>query len=216
MAYRTIYLVRHGQYDPEQGKDQKLGGVMTPMGVEQAQLTAQKLLSYPISAVYSSSMIRSAQTAKILASAFEGIQVEESDLMWEITPPVPYLLIKYAKEINGEQVAKDLRRVEEAYIKYFKPAGEHDEHEVVVCHGNVIRYFICRVLNVSIYSWLNYEIFNCSISEIEIDEYGATKLISYNESCHLPEHLKTQNMTPMGFGLRHSEEKKEAGQTPEE
>jgi serine/threonine-protein phosphatase PGAM5 len=216
MAYRTIYLIRHGQYDPEQGKDQELGGEMTSMGVEQAQLTAQRLSSYPITAIYSSSLLRSVQTARILASAFEGIQVDESDLLWEITPPVPYLLIKYAKEINGKQVAKDLRRVEEAYIKYFKPAGEHDEYEVVVCHGNVIRYLICRVLNVSIYSWLNYEIFNCSISEIEIDEYGHTKLVSYNESCHLPEHLKTQNLTPMGFGFRHLEEDKEEAQNPEE
>jgi serine/threonine-protein phosphatase PGAM5 len=215
MAYRTIYLIRHGQYDPEQGKDLELGGEMTPLGVEQAQLTAQKLSSYPISCIYSSSLKRSVQTAKILSGAFNGIPVEESDLLWEITPPVPYLLIKYAKEINGEQVAKDLRRMEQAFSKYFKPAGEQDDYEVVVCHGNVIRYFVCRVLNVSIYSWLNYEIFNCSISEIEIDAYGHTKLVSYNESCHFPEHLKTQNMTPMGFGLRHVEEKKEEGQNTE-
>jgi serine/threonine-protein phosphatase PGAM5 len=216
MAYRTIYLIRHGQYDPEQGKDLELGGEMTPMGVEQARLTAQKLSSYPISAIYSSSLKRSAQTSKILAETFKGISVEESDLLWEITPPVPYLLIKYAKEIDGEQVAKDLRRIEQAYIKYFRPAGEQDEYEVLVCHGNVIRYFVCRVLNVSVYSWLNYDIFNCSISEIEIDEYGHTKLISYNESCHLPEQLKTQNLTPMGFGLRHLEENKEEEKHPED
>ena len=70
MARRTIFLIRHGQYqrikpdesdgDLTMAQANKLDGGLTPLGIEQAKLTAQRLSSYPISAIHCSSLPRAA------------------------------------------------------------------------------------------------------------------------------------------------------------
>lgn len=203
MAMKTIYLVRHGQYDPEVETEDGLGGDLTSAGIAQARLTAKRLAALPITAIQSSSLTRAVQTAKIIAEEHPNRVLKESDSLWELTPPVPYLIMKYVKEISSEKMAADELKAEKAFQMYFKPAeGEDDEYEIIVCHGNIIRYFICRVLKVSVLAWLNFETYNCSINSVEIDEFGNMKLLSYNESGHLPEELKTQNLTSMGVGVR--------------
>ena len=45
----------------------------------------------------------------------------------------------------------DGRRIEAAFRKYFhraEPEQEKDSYEVIVCHANVIRYFLCRALQL--------------------------------------------------------------------
>ena len=216
MIRRTIYLIRHGQYDPELGKDEKpLGTGLTEVGREQAEKTAAFLAQIPFTAIHSSSMIRAIQTARSIASKHVGLEVQVSDLLWEIVPPVPYLAMKYVKEISPELIARDRQQAEKAYTTYFKPASEENEIDAIICHGNLIRYFTCNVLQISPLIWMNFETYNCSISTIEIDPHANTILLSYNESGHLPEALKTQNLFPMGIGKKeeetsHPEENKKA------
>ena len=52
---------------------------------------------------------------------------------------------------NAAQFRADGPRIERAFQKYFaKPeeAQEKDSHEIIVCHANVIRYCVCRALQV--------------------------------------------------------------------
>ena len=45
------------------------------------------------------------------------------------------------------QFLTDGVRIEAAFRKYFHrapPQQETDSYEVIVCHANVIRYFVCR------------------------------------------------------------------------
>jgi len=68
MVRRTIYLVRHGQHqriEPDEPhghltmeQANQLDGGLTSLGIEQAELTAQRLSAYPISAVHCSSLPR--------------------------------------------------------------------------------------------------------------------------------------------------------------
>lgn len=46
-----------------------------------------------------------------------------------------------------EEFFKDNPRIEGAFRKYIHRADagqQEDSHELIVCHGNVIRYFVCR------------------------------------------------------------------------
>jgi hypothetical protein len=56
---------------------------------------------------------------------------------------------------------------------------------------------------------MSFETYNCSYSLVEIDPYGNMILLSYNESGHLPEELKTQNLSPMGVGKKYTEPEQE-------
>lgn len=204
MAYRTIYLIRHGQYDPEV-EEKPLGSRLTEVGKEQSKRTAEFLSGIPLTGIHSSTSTRAVETAGYIAARHPYLKLQQSDLLREITPPLPYLALKHLKDIKPEKIREDQRQAEAAFSKYFIPAGEDDEYEAIVCHGNVIRYFICRILQVSPLIWMNFEIYNCSISAVEIDIHGSAILLSYNESGHLPEELKTQNLSPMGVGRKYAQ-----------
>lgn len=210
-THRTIYLVRHGQYDPEV-KDEPHGSGLTPVGREQAERTAEHLAQIPFAAVHTSTLTRALQTAEIIASRHPHLALQQTDLLKEITPPLPYLALKHMKDISLEQIQKDRLQAEEVIRRYLKPAGETPVYEAIVCHGNLIRYLVCRALQISPLIWMNLETYNCSISVLEIDPHGNMILLSYNESGHLPEELKTQNLSPMGVGRKYAEPDREPGE----
>ena len=57
---------------------------------------------------------------------------------------------------DAAQFRADGPRIERAFQKYFALPGESqekDSHEIIVCHANVIRYCVCRALQVGSF-WL--------------------------------------------------------------
>ena len=95
MATRTLYLVRHGQYqhleyDRETGvtveQANKLDAGLTPVGVEQARLTAQRLSSLAICAIHCSTLPRALETAGIVMQEFpsSGVQVTSAVGMYPV------------------------------------------------------------------------------------------------------------------------------------
>ncbi|HEX2621784.1 MAG TPA: histidine phosphatase family protein, partial [Phototrophicaceae bacterium] len=84
--------------------------------------------------------------------------------------------------------------LDQAYQEYFRPGpGDEDCYELIVCHGNVIRYFVSRVLRLDEDGWSNMLINNCGISRILIDTDGQMFLVSHNDIGHLPHELRTDN-----------------------
>ncbi|QYO67907.1 histidine phosphatase family protein [Leptolyngbya sp. 7M] len=66
-----------------------------------------------------------------------------------------------------------------------------EQHEIIVCHGNLIRYLACRAMEISPEVWANLDHHNCGISEILIKEDNQTVLISHNDTGHLPYSMRT-------------------------
>ena len=82
---------------------------------------------------------------------------------------------------------------EDAFAKYFVPSEDStDRHDVLVCHGNVIRYFVTRSLRVDTLSWLQMSIGNCSLTIIRVRADGSTQLVAYSDVGHLPANLQTR------------------------
>ena len=83
--------------------------------------------------------------------------------------------------------------VRAAFDKYFVPSRDStDRHDVLVCHGNVIRYFVTRSLRVDTLSWLQMSIGNCSLTIIRVRADGSTQLVAYSDVGHLPANLQTR------------------------
>jgi broad specificity phosphatase PhoE len=194
MATRTIYLVRHGYYDLKD--THKLGGSLTPIGVEQAQLTAQRFSSLPITAIYCSTLSRAAETAEIIARELPDVLSRRSRGLWECVPCIPPAWAEYFKDYSPENLGRDKVQAENAFDKYFKRALGKDKHEIIVSHGNLIRYFICRVLQVQPEGWGSMDLCNCGVSEILIRSDGRMVLVSHNDVSHLPDHLVTSLIGP--------------------
>jgi serine/threonine-protein phosphatase PGAM5 len=198
VATRTLYLVRHGQYhqleysaeeDLTMAQVNQLDGGLTPAGVEQAQLTAQRLSGLPITAIHCSTLPRAIETAEILAQEFPGVPVCGSRMLWECVPSVPPALAGHFANVLAEDLAEDGKSAEQAFDRYFRRARGKDTHEILVGHGNLFRYFVCRLLEAPVESWVNMDSYNCGLSEVHITD--VLTLVSYNDVGHLPLYLRT-------------------------
>ena len=198
MPKRAIYLVRHGQYESKPD-DGELGGSLTELGQHQAQMVGDMLSTFDISAIHCSSMRRAEETAQIIAKSFPNIEPNSTKLLWELVPTIPPHLEDYFETLAVKNPQFSIKEVElkreyadEAFEKFFRPAGIESDSIVIVCHGNLIRYLVCQALGINPDKWSNMYINHCSLTVIEVEPSGTMILVSYNETGHLPKHMKTE------------------------
>ena len=63
--------------------------------------------------------------------------------------------------------------------------GPKHEYEIVVCHMNVIRYFVLRALQLPPECWLRMGGFNGSITHLRIATDGRVCLEAFGDAGHL-------------------------------
>ena len=190
IAPRTLYLVRHGFYDHEDPGDPDVGKALVPLGVAQARLVAARLQAFPaMTAIRTSTMTRARQTALVIGESFPRLAVEETRLLRECTPPSRRQEVMAGLE-PGEPEAC-VEQLEEAFATLFVPSNEGERHEVLVCHGNVIRYLATRALGVDSEAWLGFGIGNCSVTVIRVNPDGSMKVLSFGDVGHIPPNLQT-------------------------
>lgn len=169
-ATRTLILIRHGQY--EYGQDDPDKRILTSLGREQASLTGERLkeIGEKYTTIHYSTMPRATETANIISKSLPDVPMKSCDMLREgapIRPEPPHSTWKPEEyvSINSqlsclymcnefapllmflEEFFRDGARIEAAFRKYFHrapPTQETSSIEVLVCHANVIRYFICR------------------------------------------------------------------------
>ena len=178
MTTRRIYLVRHGEYDWDDQPSPLKG--LTPLGVQQARLTAQRLRTIAATTIYSSDLMRAIETAEIIGGDFDGVLYEKSEDLREC-----YLASPTFANVSVELIQAGEKQAAAAFSKYLCPTLGGDKTEIIVSHGNLIRYLAARVLG-SPDTWLRMRTFNCGITEIAIESDGRLWLVSYNDVGHLP------------------------------
>jgi len=189
---RTIYLIRHGDYNQSNEKDEFVGNELNTLGIAQARLLSSRLksMSVEFSTLTSSTMTRARQTAMIINEYFPELKLIQDSLICECTPPT------WRKDIMAgvDTTEKELcaANIESSFKKYFTPSpDENYRHDLIVCHGNVIRYLVTKVLNVDTMSWLQMSITNCSLTIIRVKPDGTMKLDTFSDYGHLPENMRT-------------------------
>lgn len=193
---RTVYLIRHGFYDHEDPREPEVGKALVPLGVAQARLLAARLRGLPVTmgSLTSSTMTRARQTAEIVAEDFPDLDNVTTPSLSECTPTT------WREDImadeDPEEVAACEARLDEAFATVLSPSPDEDRHDLVVCHGNVIRYFVTKALRVDPHAWLGMSIANCSLTVIKVFPDGAMKVLSFSDSGHIPPNLLTG--TPPG------------------
>jgi len=215
MSQRHLYVVRHGQRQPGNGND-RLGLGITDIGKIQAELTSERLSRTPVHTIYYSTLRRASETAKIIAQSMPNAHMHGSQLLWECIPYLPPDFITWYKANRGrighdsittplqmapwlglwatdtpwETIEKGFEQAQQAWKHFFRPARD-ERHEVLVCHGNILRYFMVRALRAPLETWINTDINNCGITEFTVPPSGEVLLVSHNETGHLPVPLRT-------------------------
>jgi serine/threonine-protein phosphatase PGAM5 len=126
----------------------------------------------------------------VINQEFPELELKQDSLICECTPPT------WRKDVMAgvDTTEKELcvANIEEAFSKYFVPSpDEKDRHDLIVCHGNVIRYLVTKVLNVDTMSWLQMSITNCSLTIVRIKHDGTMKLDTFSDYGHIPENMRT-------------------------
>jgi serine/threonine-protein phosphatase PGAM5 len=188
---RVLYLIRHGHFDDTTRPADGLGGNLTVTGLEQARLTAHRLRDLPIGVIHHSPLTRAVETAVQLGAIWPGVPLRSSPLLAECIPGFPAAMADLFAHVTAERVARDGRQAERAFTRYFQPARRAERHELIVCHGNIIRYFVCRALQAPAEHWVYARTHHCGISQIEIEANGLAIVVSYNDTGHLPHALRT-------------------------
>jgi serine/threonine-protein phosphatase PGAM5 len=189
---RTLFLIRHGEYSPQNDKLPDSVNVLTPLGIAQARLVSARLKSMNINfnSLVSSTMTRAKQTAEIINKDFPELKLEESDLIRECTPH------SWRKDVmagvDTTEREECVQNFEKAFNKYFVPSSDDkDRNDIIVCHGNVIRYYVTKVLKVDTRAWLQMSISNCSLTIIRVFPNGTMKLDAFSDYGHIPENMRT-------------------------
>ncbi|CRG93165.1 phosphoglucomutase-2, putative [Plasmodium gallinaceum] len=186
---KNIILVRHGQYERKY-KDNEESKRLTKEGCNQAEITGKKLKDIlnnkKISTIYHSNMIRAKETAQIISKYFPDAKLINDPNLNEGTPYLPDPIPKNSI-FDAQKIKEDNKRINKAYETYFyQPSGDEDEYQLVICHGNVIRYFLCRALQLPLFAWLRFSSYNCGITWLVLDEEGSVILREFGSVSHLP------------------------------
>ena len=192
-ATHTLFLIRHGIYEPQKDVDERTGNALTPLGREQAADVAARLAGLPLKfdSVTSSEFARAKETGDIIAARL-GLPCARDALLNETSPT------RADQPPKAEQTTADFQ-LTQAWAHYGAPITSGAAvHELLVCHGNVIRWFVCRALGTDTKSWGNMEIANCSITVIQIRADGTVRLQIFNDASHIP--LDKQTWAGQGPG----------------
>jgi serine/threonine-protein phosphatase PGAM5 len=169
---------------------------------------------FSVKAIHVSNMVRAKETAQLIAQQFQDqkVFVQKPDPLLNEALPAPMVPIR--PDIIGatEEIDEHHDRIEEAFRKYFyrndddedvtipptssdedaDDEGEENEEdedknefEVIVCHGNMIRYFFCRALQLPPEAWLRLCTFNCSITYLVIRPNGMVSARMMGDIGHL-------------------------------
>lgn len=190
-ATRTIVLVRHGNYVPDAATDEQLGPGLSLLGVAQAHLAGARLTGLPMrfDGMYVSPMQRARDTAATIAGDFPGRHFEVVDDLAECTPPTRRV------DIMAHEKPEDLvackAQLDRVFAKFFRPAAGKAQADLLVCHGNVIRYLVTRALGVDSKAWLEMSVGHASITRIQVRADGSFKVIAVGDVGHIPPNLRS-------------------------
>ncbi len=186
---RTIVLVRHGAYDIHSFRELSDGPGLTPLGIAQSRLVAARLRGFSAVAteLISSTMLRARETADVIHESLRSVPVKRSDLLRECTPPV-------RPDAKGGQRADQQAcqtLLDQAFERYFMPARGMEARDILVCHGNVIRYFVTRALQVDTRSWGRMDVPHASLTVIRVRPNGTMSVLSVGDIGHIPPNMQS-------------------------
>jgi serine/threonine-protein phosphatase PGAM5 len=188
---RTIYLVRHGAYDSSAATESPDGPGLTPLGITQARLLGARLRGLPssVTMLTASTMARARETAAVLHESLPSVPLQESNLLRECTPPMR------GEQEPDPQLEKEERAcqitLDEAFRQYLVPARALEQRDVLVCHGNVIRYFVMKALGVDTRAWTELSVAHASLTVIRVRADGKMSVLAVGDVGHIPPNLQS-------------------------
>lgn len=193
-ATRHVILVRHGQYVSH---DDDKYRVLTDLGRQQATITGERLktLGVNFDDMVVSTMTRAQETGNLIGDSLPELEKTHCSLLRE-GAPYPIEPKSSVWSPCDRKFFQDNPRIEGAFRKYIHradPQQKEDSYQLLVCHANVIRYFVCRSLQFPAEGWCRMSVPNCGLTWLSIRPSGNVSLRGMGDIGHLPPNLITFN-----------------------
>jgi broad specificity phosphatase PhoE len=151
---------------------------------------AKRLRTVPAAVIHHSTLRRAAETAVIVAQALPAVLLCPARLLQECVPSVPLEFAGYFVDMPPEALERDRSQAHRAFARYFVPART-ERQEIIVSHGNLIRYFICSALGAPPEAWANADINQGSLCVIRVEPDGRKVVLAFNDTGHFSERMLT-------------------------
>jgi serine/threonine-protein phosphatase PGAM5 len=197
---RYVYLIRHAIYDFDSTvTDDRLGNGLNALGHEQAHLVGKRLAALPIhfASFVTSDFLRAKQTADDIGAELSMKPLLDS-LIHECTPHSNRP--DYMSNHPAEEIGRCDTNLTAAWARYARPSPAGDTHDLLVAHGNVIRWLVAKALGMGTERWPSFEIANASITIIAVRPDGSTRLVLFSDVGHLPADRQTWTGRGAGWG----------------
>lgn len=190
----TVVLVRHGQADPGLMHDPDPG--LTPLGAVQARRLGKRLARDHFDYAYVSSLRRARDTAKPILRHHDSTHCDITDDLQEVSrfhfSPLPAR--------DGEHIQSALEEERDGIMRFvnrLRHRHRPGQRILVVCHGNIIRVLIALLGNRNPREAVLLEVYNASISILDVFSSGQAVLRLANCVTHLlPEHVTEAHIEP--------------------
>ena len=187
---RYMYLVRHGMYDRDDNADDRTANGLDSLGHEQARLLGVRLRDSRVkfSLLACSDLTRARETADDMG-AILGLRPVQDTLLEECSPTSERADLM--KEHTAAETAACDSNLEVAWRKYFRPSPDADEYDLLVCHGNVIRWLVSRATGMDLRNWARMDIANCSLTVLTVRADRTVRLVMYSDVGNIPVEKQT-------------------------
>jgi len=177
----TFYFVRHAQalHEPDT-PDSPLSG----LGLVQARKTAMRLALEPFDYCYISSLRRARQTADEILAVHSGVRRVITDDIQEVSR-FHFCPDSSAPPDRFRAVLEAERDTMQRFVNRLRHAHKPGESALLVCHGNTIRTLIPLLCNRVPSESVLLEVFNASISILDLLASGTGVLRLANSVEHL-------------------------------
>ena len=165
------------------------GPGLTPLGIAQARLIAARLRGLPayLDSIISSTMARARETAAVINETLSDIPMHQSALLSECTPPT---FRKLKDEAEEEQTACT-KRLDRVFLEQFTPAMGAERNDLIVAHGNIIRYLVTKALGVDTRAWAGMAVAHASLTVIRVRPDGSMSVLSVGDVGHVPSNMQS-------------------------
>jgi broad specificity phosphatase PhoE len=201
MMPHYIYLVRHGeQQDAEHGMPD---GPLSPRGIRQAHLIAERLGGVPFTSAWHSPLQRAAETARIIAERMPALVSEPSPLLMDCipsgkAPEMPSAYDPFFGAVTEEQIDAGRAQMEDAAAEFLR-ARRGERHDLLITHNFVIGWFVREVLGAPDWRWISINQANCGLTVLQQKPGRPWTLVTHNDLGHLPVELRTGLPEPLLF-----------------
>lgn len=217
MGLRVLHFIRHGQYHVARHHPDH--GHLTGLGRRQAATLAATYQGFPATAVHVSTLTRAQESAEPIVAALGEVPRYNRHLLREMIPAATTEQVRSMRifrALSSNEILAaltlepELRRFADeefadlagvpversrgyrvAELLFRAPRRDGEHHELVISHGNLIRFLVCALLGAPPENWLALDIHHASITRIAINDRGEPVLESFNETMHLPPDLVT-------------------------